>query len=63
MRKLDGLLLDEALEMRSQGIRFESPSNPASALKRISEKPLLERPRVIAITKELDRKLNPFPYQ
>jgi hypothetical protein len=58
MKDLHGLLSDEAIELKKRGLDIWVQNHPNQALSKVSEKLLLERPSVLAVTKELDRKID-----
>ncbi len=62
MTDLEKLFDFEQAELNITRTRIKSNQNFASALKKISEKPLLTRPSLIAVTQQLERKINVAAY-
>ncbi len=61
--RLEGLLLDEADQMKLHKVVIQQSADASKFIHAISRKPMKDRPTMIALSKEMDRTLDTTPYQ
>ena len=59
---IEGLVEDERELFRQQESKWELALDHSETLKKIGNKPMKDRPKIIAVSKEMERKLDVVPY-
>jgi hypothetical protein len=61
--RIDALIPQEKELFERDHARWELTSDPSGVLKRIGDQPLKDRPKILAVSKEMERKIDTGPYQ
>ncbi len=60
---IDALVSEELALFKRDGAQWELALDKAEILRKIGNKPMRDRPKIIAVSKEMERKLDVSPYQ